>query len=254
MRMPTSPGIGNLGHSGSVTPSTGARQPSYPDRARIDSDVRYLLRAPSSPWIAFDKARATVPNFDAAPVVPPSEPSEPSNVVLTTDIRDPEPAPAIVKSHPPIPVPAPAATSRPIGVLLGGAIGFALLIGGALSATSVRSGADAAPAAAASDPAAKAVAPAADLAPSPGLDLSALPAPPPTSEPAAANPVPKGFGRLFVRGAAKNHRVYFDGKLLLGHGQRSFRVFCGEHTIAIDERDSPRNVEVPCNGRLVVSK
>ena len=31
------------------------RDPSYPDRARIDSDVRAFLRPASSPWIVFDR-------------------------------------------------------------------------------------------------------------------------------------------------------------------------------------------------------
>src|SRR5689334_11714124 len=31
------------------------RDPSYPDRARIDSDVRAFLRPVSSPWIVFDR-------------------------------------------------------------------------------------------------------------------------------------------------------------------------------------------------------
>src|SRR4051794_16659592 len=31
------------------------REPSYPDRARIDSDVRAFLRPASSPWIVFDR-------------------------------------------------------------------------------------------------------------------------------------------------------------------------------------------------------
>lgn len=37
----------------SVTPVN--RDPSYPDRARIDSDVRAFLRPASSPWIVFDR-------------------------------------------------------------------------------------------------------------------------------------------------------------------------------------------------------
>jgi hypothetical protein len=33
----------------------GPRDPSHPDRKRIDSDVRAFLREPSTPWIVFDK-------------------------------------------------------------------------------------------------------------------------------------------------------------------------------------------------------
>jgi hypothetical protein len=253
MRMPTSPGIGNFGHQGSVTPSTGARQPSYPDRARIDSDVRYLLRAPSSPWLTFDKGLVAAPHPEAAI----SPPAEPSNVVLTTDIRDDSPAHVVEREPGPAPTPIDIAAasprssrSRQIGTALGGILGFALLVTGVVISREARQ----APSSAATGSVAAANT-AFGAVSEPAAPSHALPAPPPTSEPAEAiKPVPKGFGHLVVRGSAKHHRVYFDGKLLLGRGQRSFRVFCGDHTIAIGSKDKARDVEVPCNGRLVVSK
>jgi len=38
-----------------ATNSSVSRDPSYPDRARIDSDVRAFLRPVSTPWIVFDR-------------------------------------------------------------------------------------------------------------------------------------------------------------------------------------------------------
>jgi hypothetical protein len=52
MRLPPKPdGLENP--SGGNEPING--DPSYPDRARIDSDVRAFLRPASSPWIVFDR-------------------------------------------------------------------------------------------------------------------------------------------------------------------------------------------------------
>jgi hypothetical protein len=52
MRLPTKPdGLEN----GSLDAQLVNRDPSYPDRERIDSDVRAFLRPASSPWIVFDR-------------------------------------------------------------------------------------------------------------------------------------------------------------------------------------------------------
>ncbi len=252
--------------------AAGARQPSYPDRARIDSDVRYLLRPPSTPWITFDKeepeigallrsSRSSISSeggfFPEAPaVLEPAAPAvEPSNVVVSSDICDSAPvlpeADAEDDAHDPVVV--PVASPRRIAVAVGCALGLAALIAGSAWSLGARRDAGGATAlAAAGQPASDTPA---DHAP-PRLDL---PPPPPTSEPATAAPKPekaekKGFGRLVVRGAAKNNRVYLDGKLLLGRGQRTFMVFCGDHTIAVGNKTDARDVDVPCNGELVVSK
>lgn len=253
--------------------AAGARQPSYPDRARIDSDVRYLLRPPSTPWITFDKqepeigallasSRSSVSSEagffpETAPVEPLAPAAEPSNVVVSSDIQDSTPVVAhadpfaseLDETHDSVAI--PVASPRRIVAGVGAALALTALIAG--TAWSVGGHGKAAVASAASTAVeAKAAAMPAEPVP-PQLDI---PAPPPTSEPAepAAKPEKKGFGRLVVRGAAKNNRVYLDGKLLLGQGQRTFMVFCGDHTIAVGKKADARDVDVPCNGELVVSK
>src|SRR5689334_5507248 len=111
MRMPSTPDAPNFEETGPIRISTGARAPSYPDRARIDSDVRYLLRPPSTPWITFDKdgenqpaeigavlssSRSSVHSspgfFPDAPAAEPAPPApEPSNVIVAKDmLADPD--------------------------------------------------------------------------------------------------------------------------------------------------------------------
>lgn len=274
MRSPSAP---DLGKSAPVAPAAGARDPSYPDRARIDSDVRYLLRPPSTPWITFDKdephvgallasSRSSVhPEagfFPETPAAAPVPSAEPSNVVVTSDIQDStaavtapaDPADRFDETHDSVAI--PVASPRRIGVAVACALGLSALIAGTAWSFHGR-GADVA--AASSEAARVAAAPVVAEPAPPQLDL---PAPPPTaaaeSAPPAASEAKKaedrGFGRLYVRGAAKHNRVYFDGKLLLGRGQRSFMVFCGPHTIAVGNKADARDVEVPCNGALVVSK
>jgi hypothetical protein len=67
---------------------------------------------------------------------------------------------------------------------------------------------------------------------------------------------PKRFGRVSITGEARSRDVFMDGKRLLGHGARSFTVFCGPHTIGVGKRSDVREVEIPCTGtaELVVSK
>ncbi|MBX3209095.1 MAG: hypothetical protein KF764_28945 [Labilithrix sp.] len=77
------------------------------------------------------------------------------------------------------------------------------------------------------------------------------------SEPEAAKaPVdPKQrFGKLTIKAEAKRKNVWFDGKRMLGSGQRSFLVFCGMHTVAVSDKTDTKDIEVPCNGEYVVSK
>ena len=63
-----------------------------------------------------------------------------------------------------------------------------------------------------------------------------------------------GWAKLTIRGPAKGHRVYLDGKLLLGQGQRSFTIRCGEHTVAVGNKTDAKDDDVPCNAEYVVSK
>jgi hypothetical protein len=62
------------------------------------------------------------------------------------------------------------------------------------------------------------------------------------------------YGRLTIAGDARAKDVFFDGKRMLGRGQRSFSVMCGMHTISVNVRNDAHEVEIPCNAELVVGK
>jgi hypothetical protein len=101
------------------------------------------------------------------------------------------------------------------------------------------------------------------------LEIDAIPAPPPPTaiaeavapvakaEPTAAK-VPtepkKRFGKLTIKSEARHKNVWFDGKRMLGSGQRSFLVFCGMHTVAVADKADAKDIEVPCNGEYIVSR
>lgn len=255
MRRPSVPDTPNFEETGPIRLATGARQPSYPDRARIDSDVRYLLRPPSTPWITFDKtpsgqvltsSRSSVidapglfPDAPAAITVAP--PVEPSNVVVATDIR-PAQESLFDTTHDEPHVP-PVAAPRRIMVAVGATLGLAMLILGGVFAFGGKSRVPAAPAVAAASAPAVTAPPAVDVAPAPA---------PPTT---AAEPKEKtGWAKLTIKGSAKSHRVYLDGKMLLGQGQRTFMIRCGDHTIAVGNKADAKDVDVPCNGEYVVSR
>src|SRR5262249_48202750 len=97
----------------------GSREPSYPDRRRLDSDVRAFMRQPSTPCITFDRdskvaagemavprvvlsafrssthdglfaeVDAAPPVIDAIPEPTPSTRPEPSSLIVTHDIQEP---------------------------------------------------------------------------------------------------------------------------------------------------------------------
>jgi hypothetical protein len=242
MRLPSAPDAPNFEETGSIRIATGARDPSYPDRARIDSDVRYLLRPPSTPWITFDKEPKQEIRFpeERPTVAPAPPPAEPSNVVVATDIRPPEPS-LFDTTHDEPHVP-PVAHPRRIMVALGATLGLAAMIVASLLVFAPKHPAP--NAAAASAPAAKS-----EVAPPPVV--APAPPPPPTATEAKAK---DGWAKLTIKGPAKSHRVYLDGKMLLGQGQRSFTVRCGTHSIAVGNKTDAKDVDVPCNGEYVVSK
>src|SRR4051812_24898194 len=107
---------GRDGSDGSSSPEKRAarrpRDPSYPDRGRLDNDVRALMRQPSTPWITFDRdsrvaagemsvPQAVLSNFRrsihdgmfekaAAEHVPEPTPSsrlEPSSLIVAQDVE-----------------------------------------------------------------------------------------------------------------------------------------------------------------------
>lgn len=332
-----------------ATSSSVSRDPSYPDRARIDSDVRAFLRPVSTPWIVFDRdsrvddfaksalrvgavfasspsfrpevlraaaesgksveeiAAQSVPGLAApesvivrdpfqpgavfAPamssVLPdtgtfPSSSSareserqssgEPSNVVVAADVfPDSASAIALESARPSLgslasdPLASPAAFIARRGripAIVGACAGVLALVG--VSAIVLGGGARAQAKAAS---AAQTSTPAAAIATPVSAETAAvddLPVPPSvtaeattTREPAAAKAPTdpkKRFGKLTIKGEARRKNVWFDGKRMLGSGQRSFTVFCGMHTIAVSDKSDAKDVEVPCNGEYVVAK
>jgi hypothetical protein len=324
--------------SGSVLPSVErpvSRDPSYPDRARIDSDVRAFLRPVSTPWIVFDRdsrvdpsanpmdgfARSALragamfasnPSFHpeaiqaaaesgksvevvdaqrddafragayiASPtssvltdvgIFPHSSPEsvvEPSSLVVASDVmRDSSSAIALDDGReiattdallPPTVVPRPSRRALILGacgVLALAGVTIALAAGGTPSHDVAALKGHEMPTAAA----------AAIVAPPPAETVAAA-APAPDREPStatttktesAAAKVPtdpkKRFGKLTIKADAKRKNVWFDGKRMLGSGQRSFLVFCGMHTIAVSDKADTKDIEVPCNGEFVVGK
>jgi len=70
----------------------------------------------------------------------------------------------------------------------------------------------------------------------------------------AAAKAPTGLGRLIITGEARSRAVYMDGKMMLGSGPRSFNVRCGPHTLAVGNKTEPRDIEIPCNGELKITR
>lgn len=274
MRLPSAPDAPNFEETGPIRPATGARDPSYPDRARIDSDVRYLLRPPSTPWITFDKetkeeiftsSRSSV--IDAPGLFPDAEtaiavgngevaiapPVEPSNVVVATDIAPPKESKESLfdithdgHDEPHLP---PVAAPRQLMIGVGATLGLAVMIlvgvfvfGAKDKHASTTSLATSSP----SPPVPAEVAP-------PPVDVVPTPAPKATTT-ATETKAKTGWARLTIKGPAKSHRVYLDGKMLLGQGQRTFMIRCGQHTIAVGNKTDAKDVDIPCNGEWVVSR
>jgi hypothetical protein len=233
-------------------PLSGARDPSYPDRRRLDSDVRAFLRQPSTPWIVFDRdsrisqfpARALAPTVvapaESAPATTIS--SETPPCVRAIDPPGPE-VPDLADSARP---PADVATVKPRkawGALVVGMV----VLGLALVVVAKPQGRAAPRAASAGSPAVVSDTPPPTLA---------IPDAPKAVRAAVASDAPRvrRLGRLAIRGEARFKRVYMDGKLLLGGGVRSFDVLCGPHLISINSRTDGEERDVPCGGELVVSK
>jgi hypothetical protein len=278
----------------------GARAPSYPDRQRLDSDVRALLRQPSTPWITFDKdsrvdrgelrapshlsagevlrsSRSTIaPDFEAAvaAAMPDVKIVEPSGLSVASDVlaETPPQTPPTFRSTSmsidvEIEMDEPEALSA--GVLARGGRSAWVAIAGAATLFAIAGVLALRPA---SPQASAAAQPATTTAAAPARAAEEIP-PPAEEEPALdAKPVeaPKvapvkdtkeskdakhsKFGRLAIRGDARFKNVFFDGKRMLGKGSRAFPVLCGDHTIAVGDKTDVRQVEVPCDGELLISR
>ncbi len=262
----------------SATPTAGAVLPSNltPDRKRIDSDVRAFLRQPSTPWITFDKDEPvyrsaassilTAPNVFPADVPGHEAPkAEPSSFAVASDFLGPEPRdiegdPIASGGDRFLPV------KRSSRIVVGAAATFALVglataIAFGTSAPtadeSTRSHRAPSTAYATQPSSASTSSPAgADLTPP---DLDPKPVATSTSEPAPAvatppAPAKEQYARLSIAGKARNGFVFLDGKRLLGKGARSFTITCGMHQIAVNERSNVKDVDVPCNGEMVISE
>jgi hypothetical protein len=325
-----------------ATTDTVSRDPSYPDRARIDSDVRAFLRPVSTPWIVFDRDSrvgvdfaasalrmgavfASSPSFrpevikaaeesgksldevaalplptlsipaPAAPnaiahddpfraggtlapamssvlrdagVFPPAPTAsdrvvEPSNLVVASDVVSDS---SSIES---IPVVARSGSRRGrIAAIVGACAGVLVLasvvVGGARihERAAAASGSKAMQAPAIDAVSAPAPVPTETIAlgsrTSPAVPSSAATTTTPAAREPAAAKVPtdpkKRFGKLTLKGDATRKVVWFDGKRMLGSGQRTFLVLCGMHTVAVSDKADTKDIEVPCNGEYVVSK
>lgn len=342
----TSDGLENKPDS----PATVNRDPSYPDRERIDSDVRAFLRPASSPWIVFDrdsrvddfakaalrlgKVFASSPSFvddssgdvvssvpldrpiteptpepetrSDAPALPPptldsgcgAAPTKPdafangavlehamSSVLPSTGLFPPstdapdanvEPSNLVVASDvisdsdEPRPEEPPAsgevglvigrrASRRRIVFVAGTCAGVLALAGATVFAIGNRARVEAF-AAMQAVPTAQAVqaampSPVADP-PAAALEMDRAPTPDDGAIPGKPEKPEKKtrFGKLTIKSEAKYKNVYFDGKRMLGTGQRTFLVYCGKHTIAVTDKAKVKEIEIPCGGEYVVSK
>ena len=247
------------------------RDPSYPDRARLDSDVRAFLRPASSPWIVFDRdsriddfaksalrvgavfaSRPTMHDRIASAAMFPKEETpavpvvEPSTVVVASDVIQPAPT-----TRPRSSFTIPDGLVRTGGSRIGiAAVALGVVLGVA-ALLAIRPGRHDAPrpAAAVAPPPVVAVpvvaaAPVVTAAPAPAVEV--------TKPAADADPKTKRLGKLTIKADPKTRNVWFDGKRMLGTGQRTFLVACGMHTIAVNEKTEARDVEVPCNGEYAI--
>ena len=315
---------------------TVKRDPSYPDRARIDSDVRAFLRPVSTPWIVFDRDSrvddfaksalrigavfASSPSFrpevikaaqesgrsleevvamplpGLAPleplpkredafrdgavlspstssvlaegrVFPPASPAdsvsvvEPSNVVVATDVVAESAGGADRPSLDPAVGRRSSAKSRRVAAAAMAVVGIIGLVAVGAFALARIGRLHAAPAAAAAKPAPIEAPVALAAPPVETVELDAISVPLANKSEEASKPSPgakvspdpkKRFGRLSIRSEARYKNVWFDGKRMLGTGQRSFLVFCGMHTIAVADKTDTKDVEIPCDGEYTV--
>jgi hypothetical protein len=262
MRWPSKPEAARIGGE------PVSRDPSYPDRARIDSDVRAFLRPASSPWIVFDRDSRIDDFAKSALRVGAVFVSSPSLLPTTKmDVRITDPGAPPQEAPPPMfpPSPAPMSADDPSTVALSSDLSPKLTIPPELAPRPRRAriaigiaGLLAVAAAALllvpRSPAPSHRAAAASFAASIELPsvVEQIAFAPPAPAPRAETPEPKKkFGRLVIKADPKTKHVWFDGKRMLGAGTRSFLVFCGMHTIAINDKADTKDIEVPCNGEYV---
>lgn len=271
MRNPSRPSVQDS--KGSNTDAVG-RDPSYPDRQRIDSDVRAFMRPVSTPWITFDREsrvdfgkvaiRAGV-GFESTPdfrkstmelpqvLNAPGSPTAASRLAETNAMFPPsmpnqkaaeDPSSLIVAKdvvgdEPVAEVAAPKKSRMGYWAMTAGIVGIAA--GAAFAFTHQPAPMEGVGTLAA--------APKLAPAPPPAVEAPPAPAPEPAPAPAAtvaeevgekATDPKKRFGHLVIKGDATKKQVWFDSKRMLGKGDRSFLVFCGMHQMAITDGSTTR--------------
>lgn len=274
MRSPSDEDARKIGNEPS---SPVGRDPSYPDRARIDSDVRAFLRPASSPWIVFDRdskvddfaksalrlgavfasspglrqpstVKLPQPTIVEAPMFPvsatPAAPAvEPSTVVLATDV-----VPETARTRSVFSIPDGLVRKRPSRAIVAAAVGVVL---GVTALVAFRPSPPKATAVASAPPPVVVAPPPAVVEPAPAVEA----APPvEVTKPAEAEPKKKVLGKLTIKSDPKTKNVWMDGKRMLGVGYRTFLVACGMHTIAVNDKADAKDVEIPCNGEYAIGK
>lgn len=274
-----SPSDSDARKNGNEPTSAVGRDPSYPDRARIDSDVRAFLRPASSPWIVFDRdskvddfaksalrvgavfasspalrqpsaVKLPQPTIIEAPMFPvdeaPAPVVEPSTVVLAADVM-----PETARTRSVFSIPDGLVRKRPSLGIVAAAVGVVL----GVSALVAFRPSSPAPAAAAAAPTPAVVAPPAPVVePAPVVVETAPPVE--VTKPAVteAEPKKKVLGKLTIKADPRTKNVWMDGKRMLGSGHRTFLVACGMHVIAVNDKTDAKDVEIPCNGEYAIGK
>jgi hypothetical protein len=207
------------------------------------------------------------------PSAGPSEPvPEPSNLVVASDVMtdDSQSLDRACVSMESTPVtPSKAANRKRVAWIVGACASVLALAGATAFTIGGRAHMRAAATAHVAEPAAEVVQAAAlpEAEPASTIELDDdAPLPPApsvmteaasgseTSSPKVPIDPKKRFGKFTIKAEAKHKTVWFDGKRMLGFGQRSFLVFCGMHTVAVSDKMDAKDIEVPCNGEFVVSK
>lgn len=207
-----------------------------------------IVTPPSAP--KFFESESPIPPEAFAPAL---EPSEPSTVVVASDISDDTSSNhtarglAVAISMKP---PAPRKPSRGFLASVASVGMFAAVLVGAIvvrtPSASPKAAASTAGDEATSAPVQAPIAPPADLAVAPVIEL-------PADEPPVSSKKAR-YGRLTISSHAKHKNIYLDGKRMAGNGRRSFIVACGPHTVAVADKASVRDIEIPCEGEVVVGR
>jgi serine/threonine-protein kinase len=107
------------------------------------------------------------------------------------------------------------------------------------------------PAATSATTASTAAAPTASALPSQATVPSAAPAGSDVPVP-SPTPVPPGQGDILTKPSVGGHRIYVDDRVV-GNSPEPVRVRCGRHDVRIGSAGTPRDVDVPCGGSIVVN-